>query len=63
MLASVQKYYVLESYWWMFLPGIILVPIFLLYYALAAGLLARVKTPESRGLNKVASGNRLQVAI
>ena len=63
MLASVQKYYVLESYWWMFLPGIILVPIFLLYYALAAALLARVKTPESRGLNKVASGNKLQVAI
>lgn len=43
MLASLQKYYVLESYWWMLLPGIVLVPIFLLYYTLANALLARGK--------------------
>ena len=35
MLASVQRYDVLTSYWWMFLPGIALCPAFLLYYALA----------------------------
>src|SRR5439155_21033879 len=35
MLAGVQRYDVLTSYWWMFLPGIALGPVFLLYYALA----------------------------
>jgi peptide/nickel transport system permease protein len=35
MLAAVQRYEVLTSYWWMFLPGIALGPVFLLYYALA----------------------------
>jgi peptide/nickel transport system permease protein len=38
MLASVQRYDVLTSYWWMFLPGIALSPAFLLYYALANAL-------------------------
>jgi len=36
MLAAVQRYDVLSSYWWMFLPGIALTPVFLLYYALAS---------------------------
>jgi peptide/nickel transport system permease protein len=35
MLAGLQRYYVLESYWWMFASGLALVPIFLLYYSLA----------------------------
>ena len=35
MLAALQRYDVLTSYWWMFLPGIALSPVFLLYYALA----------------------------
>jgi peptide/nickel transport system permease protein len=43
MLASLQKYYVLESYWWMFLPGIALIPILLLYNTLADALLARFR--------------------
>src|SRR5262245_21899013 len=38
MLASVQRYDVMTSYWWMFLPGIALTPVFLLYYALANAL-------------------------
>jgi peptide/nickel transport system permease protein len=38
MLTSVQRYDVLTSYWWMFLPGIALAPVFLLYYALANAL-------------------------
>jgi peptide/nickel transport system permease protein len=38
MLSGVQRYYVLASYWWMFLPGIALIPVFLLYYALADAL-------------------------
>jgi peptide/nickel transport system permease protein len=33
MLAGLQRFHVLASYWWMFLPGIALVPVFLLYYA------------------------------
>ena len=35
LLAGVQRYNVLSSYWWMFLPGIALSAVFLLYYALA----------------------------
>jgi peptide/nickel transport system permease protein len=38
MLAAVQRYDVMTSYWWMFLPGIALTPVFLLYYALADAL-------------------------
>lgn len=63
MLASLQKYYVLETYWWMFLPGVILVPIFLLYYALADALLARVKTPGPPDVSRLLSRKKLQVAI
>lgn len=35
MLAGVQRYHVLASYWWMFLPALALVPVFFLYYLLA----------------------------
>jgi ABC-type dipeptide/oligopeptide/nickel transport system permease subunit len=35
---------VLSSYWWMFLPGIALIPVFLLYYALADALHQRAAT-------------------
>ena len=33
MLAGLQRFHVLASYWWMLLPGVALVPVFLLYYA------------------------------
>jgi peptide/nickel transport system permease protein len=33
MLSGVQRFHVLASYWWMFLPGLALVPVFLIYYA------------------------------
>jgi peptide/nickel transport system permease protein len=61
MLAAMQKYYVLESYWWMLASGLVLVPIFLLYHLLADALLERFKTsgsPEMSGLK----GKKLQVA-
>jgi ABC-type dipeptide/oligopeptide/nickel transport system permease subunit len=29
---------VLSSYWWMLLPGVAVIPVFLLYYALANAL-------------------------
>jgi peptide/nickel transport system permease protein len=35
LLSDAQRYDVLSSYWWMLLPGIALIPVFLLYYALA----------------------------
>ena len=38
MLASLQRYDVLASYWWMFVPGVALIPVFLLYHALADAL-------------------------
>ncbi len=38
LLSTLQQYYVLVSYWWMFLPAIFLVPIFLGYSWLADAL-------------------------
>ena len=38
MLAAAQRYDVLTSYWWMFLPGLALTPVFLLCYALGNAL-------------------------
>jgi ABC-type dipeptide/oligopeptide/nickel transport system permease subunit len=35
MMASLQRYHVLSSYWWMFVPALAMVPVFLLYYLLA----------------------------
>lgn len=43
LLAALQQYHVLASYWWMFLPGLVLVPFFLGYSALAAALHERVQ--------------------
>jgi peptide/nickel transport system permease protein len=61
MLASLQKYYVLESYWWMFLSGIILIPIFLLYNALANALSARLERADSEVRSSMGT-QKLQVA-
>ncbi len=33
LLANLRQYDVLESYWWMFLPAVALIPIFLAYYS------------------------------
>ena len=38
MLAILQRYDVLSSYWWMFVPGVALTAVFLLYYVLADAL-------------------------
>jgi peptide/nickel transport system permease protein len=42
MLVSLQRYYVVASYWWMFLPGIALIAVFLLYYAVTDALHQRL---------------------
>jgi peptide/nickel transport system permease protein len=47
MLASLQRYHVVASYWWMFLPGIVMVPVFWLYHALADALHRRVTSAVS----------------
>jgi peptide/nickel transport system permease protein len=41
MLASLQEYHVLASYWWMLLPGLALVPVFLGYQLLGEALRER----------------------
>lgn len=38
MLAALQPYHVLSSYWWMWLPGLALVPVFLAYFALSESI-------------------------
>jgi len=38
MLSTLQQYSVLVSYWWMFLPGLVLVPVFCGYVLLASEL-------------------------
>ena len=38
MLSVLQQYNVLSSYWWMIIPGLVLIPIFLSYYLLARSL-------------------------
>ncbi len=38
MLAALQKLSVLESYWWMFAAGLVLVPVFLFYHLVADAL-------------------------
>jgi peptide/nickel transport system permease protein len=45
MLATLQQYYVLESYWWMFLPALTLIPVFLAYYSLLAYYAVRGAVP------------------
>jgi peptide/nickel transport system permease protein len=44
LLSSLQQYYVLASYWWMFLPALFLMPLFLAYYLAADALQERLKS-------------------
>jgi peptide/nickel transport system permease protein len=41
MLAALRQYPVMASYWWMWLPGLALVPVFFAYHALADALRSR----------------------
>jgi peptide/nickel transport system permease protein len=43
MLGALQQYHVLASYWWMWIPGFVLMPVFLGYYALADVLHQRAR--------------------
>jgi peptide/nickel transport system permease protein len=42
LLGELQQYHVISSYWWMFLPGIMLIPIFLSYFVMANALQRRL---------------------
>lgn len=44
LLSSLQQYSVLSSYWWMFLPAVLLMPLFLAYYTAADALQERLKS-------------------
>jgi peptide/nickel transport system permease protein len=44
LLSSLQQYYVLSSYWWMVLPVLLLVPLFLAFYEAADALQERWKS-------------------
>lgn len=44
LLSSLQQYYVLASYWWMFLPALLLVPIFLAFYLAADAVQEHLKS-------------------
>lgn len=44
LLSSLQQYAVLTSYWWMFLPALLLMPLFLAYYSAADALQERLKS-------------------
>src|SRR5207247_1360560 len=43
MLAALQRYHVLASCWWMWVPGLALVPVFLAYFALSEALHVRAE--------------------
>ena len=43
MLASLQEYHVLASYWWMFVPGLALIPVFAGFTLLSDSLLENEK--------------------
>ena len=43
MLGALQQYHVLASYWWMWIPGFALMPVFLGYYVLADVLHQRAR--------------------
>jgi peptide/nickel transport system permease protein len=44
LLSNLQQYSVLVSYWWMYLPALIMVPFFLGYLGLASALQERAET-------------------
>lgn len=55
LLSSLQQYSILVSYWWMYLPALLMVPFFLGYLGLASALQERADTSiiERRSLEGV----------
>lgn len=44
LLSALQQYYVISTYWWMFLPAVLLIPLFLAYYAVADAIQERLRS-------------------
>jgi peptide/nickel transport system permease protein len=44
LLSVLQQYYVVSSYWWMFLPAALLIPLFFAYFWTADALQERLKS-------------------
>ena len=44
LLSSLQQYYVLSSYWWMFLPALLMAALFQAYYTAADAIQGRLKS-------------------
>jgi peptide/nickel transport system permease protein len=44
LLSCLEQYYIVSSYWWMFLPALLLIPLFLVYYMAADALQERLKS-------------------
>ena len=38
MLANLREYYALVSHWWMWIPAFLIIPVFFMFYALAAAV-------------------------
>ena len=60
LLATLQQYNVLVSYWWMYLPALAIVPFFLGYLSLASALQERAgtyKIEEKGGWNPLLERN------
>ena len=57
LLASLQQYSVLVSYWWMYFPALAIVPFFLGYLALAGALQQQAGTGK---IEKTSGGSRWQ---
>ena len=55
LLASLQQYSVLVSYWWMYLPALAIVPFFLGYLGLASALQQKAGTEK---IVRTTSGGR-----
>lgn len=43
LLGELQQYHVIATYWWMFLPGLALIPIFFSYFVMANAMQRRLK--------------------
>ena len=46
MLANLQSYYVLTAHWWMFASGLVLLPVFFLFYSLADSLQRQIQNVD-----------------
>jgi peptide/nickel transport system permease protein len=49
LLANLQQYSVLISYWWIYLPALVIVPFFLSYFGIASALQEWADSSKMKG--------------